>query len=378
MKDIRIAWLLPTAWFYWHPVLSHFAKIFPQARVFTALWPGFAKGYEDSFPVEIVGENRFVAPKRETTGYSRGFTFLSPNIIIRLLQYKPDLIFADSFRIWSLFALLLKPFCAWRVILSYEGSSPTVDYRNSPLRLFLRRLMVRAADAYMTNSQTGKAYLVEVLGAKEELVFARPYEVPDAQSLLSNSTTSVQVPEAKKPIFLFVGHLVPRKGLLLLLQACQQLNKQGCQDYTLWIVGDGEERKAAEMFIQANDLQEQVKLLGKLDYNCLGSYFQAADAFVLPTLEDTWGMVVLEALLFGTPVLCSQWAGAAELITNGENGYVFDPYHPEQLAELMSYFVKNSEQIKKMGEKSKQTMTSHTPIAASVTLAKIVESLCGV
>lgn len=374
MNDRRIAWLLPVAWFYWHPVLSNFAKRFPQAIVFTGLYPGFAKGYEDTFMVEVIGKSKFVSANQETTSYNRGFTLLSPKIIPRLLQYKPDLIFADSFRIWSLFALLLKPFCRWRVILSYEGSSPTVDYLNSPLRLFLRRLMVQLADAYMTNSKAGKSYLVDVLGAKEELVLARPYEVPDARSLMGNSIAPVEVAEFRRPVFLFVGHLVARKGLLFLLQACQQLREQSDSDFTLLVVGDGEQRQEAETFIQAHDLQDQVKLLGKLDYSYLGAYFQTADAFILPTLEDTWGMVVLEALLFGKPVLCSKWAGSSELITDGENGYVFDPYQPEQLAKLMSTLIQDPEQARVMGEKARQTMVDHAPEAVSQSLCQLVET----
>ncbi|MGG6293729.1 glycosyltransferase family 4 protein [Leptolyngbya sp. AN02str] len=377
MNNLRVAWLLPTAWFYWHPVLSHFAKRFPQAIVFTGLYPGFAKGYEDTFKVEVVGKSKFLSRSHETANYNRGFTVLSLKIIPRLLQYRPDVIFADSFRIWSLFALLLKPFCRWRVILSYEGSSPTVDYRNSPFRLSLRRFMVRLADAYMTNSQAGKSYLVDVLGAKEDLVLARPYEVPDARALLGNAIAQVDIPQFQRPTFLFVGHLVERKGLLLLLQACHKVRDQGIHDFTLLVVGDGEQRQEAEVFIQDQGLEEQVKLLGKLDYSHLGDYFQSVDALILPTLEDTWGMVVLEALLFGKPILCSKWAGSSELITDGENGYVFDPRDPEQLAQLMSSLIQHPDQIKAMSEKAKQTMSCYTPAAASNSLAELVESLCG-
>lgn len=372
--DLRIAWILPVAWFYWHPVLSEFTQIFPQTIVFTGLWPGFAEGFKDSFTVKEVGKINFIETSQTSTGYGTGFTYLSPKIVGQLLQFKPDIIFADSFRIWTLFALLLKPLGKWRVILAYEGSSPSVDYRNSVVRLSLRRMMVKASDAYITNSQAGKDYLIKVLNAEESCVFARPYEVPDSKSLsgqLNNAEASS--PKLQRPVFFFVGHLVRRKGLHLLLEACAILQGQGYNEYTLLVVGDGPQREELEAFSKNHNLEEQVKWIGQVNYDRLGAYFQEADVFVLPTLEDTWGMVVLEAMLFGKLVLCSRRAGTAEMIIDGQNGYVFDPNQPEKLAELMHWFINNPTLISIMGEKSKQTIDKYTPEAVSRSLAEVVK-----
>ncbi len=373
INDLRVAWVLPVAWFYWHPVLSNFTKLFPKTKIFTGLWPGFAHGFENSFPIEEVGKMNYLESSQTSTGYGTGFTYLSPKIIGKLLQFKPDVIFADSFRIWTIFVLLLKPLGRWRVILTYEGSSPSVDYRNSALRTFLRRAMVKAADAYITNSKVGKDYLTEFLHADESRVFAMPYEVPDQTSLLGKNNPQTEKSASKRPIFFFVGHLVRRKGVNFLLEACALLQKQGYNDYTLIVAGDGPERAELEAFCQTHNLTDCVKLLGKVDYDSLGTYFQQADVFVLPTLEDTWGMVVLEAMLFGKPVLCSRWAGTAEMIVDGENGYVFDPHQPEKLAELMLWFMNNLNQIPAMGDNSQKIMANHTPELVSQSLTKVVE-----
>lgn len=375
IKNCRVAWLLPVAWFYWHPVLSNFTKLFPRTTIFTGLFPGFARGFETSFLVEEVGKMKYIEASQTATGYGKtGFTYLSPKIVGKLLKFKPDVIIADSFRIWSLFALLLKPLARWRVILCYEGSSPSVDYLNSAPRLSLRRAMVKAADAYITNTKAGKYYLTKVLNAEENRVFAMPYEVPDAKSLLGHpQQAEVSHLELQQPIFLFVGHIVKRKGLHFLLQACSLLMKQGHYNYTLLIAGEGEQREECEAFSKNNNLEDCVKWLGRVDYDQLGAYFQKADVFILPTLEDTWGLVVLEAMLFSKPVLCSKWAGSAELIVDGENGYVFDPHQPEKLAELMLWFMNNLSCIKDMGAKSKEIMANYTPEYVSTSLVKILE-----
>ena len=317
---------------------------------------------------------KYLEASQTATGYGTGFTYLSPKIISELLRFKPDVIFADSFRIWTLFALLLKPVGKWRVILTYEGSSPSVDYRSSAVRTSLRRAMVKAADACITNSQAGKDYLTGFLKAQEDRVFSMPYEVPDSKSLLGQfDNVEAGDSELQRPVFLFVGHLVRRKGIYLLLEACAILQKQGYHDYTLLIAGDGPQREELQAFSKNHDLENCIQWLGRVDYDRLGAYFQKADVFVLPTLEDTWGMVVLEAMLFGKPVLCSKWAGTAEMIVDGKNGYVFDPHQPEKLAKLIHWFMNNIGLVNDMGLASRQIMNSHTPEIVSKSLAKVVE-----
>lgn len=367
----RVAWLIPTAWFCWQPALSKFTQKFSQTTVFTGLWPGFAKGLEDSLNVEVVGERKVISLSKGSNGYGSTFTALSLGIVNKLLKFKPHLIFSSSFGIWTILALLLKPLGKWRVVIAYEGSSPSVDHRGSIVRLLVRRAMVWAADACITNSQAGKAYLTEVLNAKQDCVFVQPYQIPPAQSLLLNCTTSVSNPQPQRPVFLFVGSVIPRKGLHLLLQACTILQRQGYRDYTLLVVGDGPQREELETFCQENNLSESVQWLGRVDYDRINAHFQAADVFILPTLEDTLGLVVLEAMIFGKPILCSKYAGVVEMVVDGENGYHFDPHEPEQLAEVMRCMIEQPALLVSMGKRSQQLVAQYNPEAAAEFLSEV-------
>ncbi len=370
--NLRIAWLLPSAFYYWQPAISKLAQIFPQTTVFTGLWQGFAPGFENSFAVEVL-ERKVIQLTRTSTGYGNNFTYLSLNIINRLLRFKPHLIFTSSFGVWTMLALLLKPLAKWRVVIAYEGSSPSVDYRGSAPRLALRRAMVKAADALITNSKAGKAYLIDILKAKESNVFHQPYEVPATTALVGCTKEDKQsnLHQLQRPVFLFVGGIIPRKGLHLLLEACVVLQKQGYRNYTLLVVGDGAQRQELEAFSQTHELADCVKWAGRVNYGNLGAYFNSADVFVLPTLEDTWGVVVLEAMALGKPVLCSKWAGAAEMVIEGENGYLFEPQQPEELAKVMRRFIEQPNLSKSMGDKSQQLMAQHTPEVAAQFLAKV-------
>ena len=370
--NLRIAWLLPSAFFYWQPAISKLAQIFPQTTVFTGLWQGFAPGFENSFAVEVL-ERKVIQLTRTSTGYGNNFTYLPLNIVSRLIRFKPHLIFTSSFGVWTMLALLLKPLAKWRVVIAYEGSSPSVDYRGSAPRLALRRAMVKAADALITNSKAGKAYLIDILKAKESNVFHQPYEVPATTALVGCTKEDKQsnLHQLQRPVFLFVGGIIPRKGLHLLLEACVVLQKQGYRNYTLLVVGDGAQRQELEAFSQTHELADCVKWAGRVNYGNLGAYFNSADVFVLPTLEDTWGVVVLEAMALGKPVLCSKWAGAAEMVIEGENGYLFEPQQPEELAKVMRRFIEQPNLSKSMGDKSQQLMAQHTPEVAAQFLAKV-------
>jgi len=376
MNDIRVVWLLPVAWFYWQPTLSELAQFFPQTKVFTGLFPGFANGLEGKLDVEVVGRFRVIEINRNEDSYGDNFTYLSPSIIGHLLKTRPHIIFSSSFGVWTILALMLKPLLWYRVVIAYEGSSPGVDYRNSPLRLFVRRLMVWMADACITNSHAGKSYLVDVLNAPKDQVFVEPYEIPDERTLPGESPeVSQNFEHLQRPIFLFVGHLIPRKGLPTLLEASAMLRSRGYSDFTILVVGSGDQQAELEKFCQEHGLSDRVTWVGRVSYDKIGGYFKNSDVFVFPTQEDTWGVVALEAMLLGKPILCSKGAGTSELVMHGENGYVFSPQNVNELADLMQKLLDQPELIQKMSQRSREIMARHTPEASAQCLAEIVKQV---
>jgi glycosyltransferase involved in cell wall biosynthesis len=371
MESPRIAWLLTSGFYYWHPMLCQLTRLYPDTLALTAKWRGYAPGYEDTFKIEVVGERKIVALTKSETSYGSNFTYLPLGVVKSLLRFRPTVIFSNAFGLWTLLAILFKPLGRWKVVIAYEGSSPGVDYRNSPPRLALRRMMVQAADACISNSQAGKAYLIEYLNAKASEVFVQPYEVPAADSLEETAIPPAAIVQARKPIFLYVGSLIPRKGLQFLLDACAELQQQGIESYTLLIVGDGTQRQDLEQFCQQQNITDRVQWIGRVDYGDLGAFFKNADVFILPTLEDTWGVVVSEAMVLGTPVLCSLLAGAKELIQDDENGYCFNPQEAGKLATLMRRFIDDVSLADRLGQKAAQSMQAYSPEEAAKFLGTV-------
>ncbi|MBE9116911.1 glycosyltransferase family 4 protein [Lusitaniella coriacea LEGE 07157] len=379
MKDIRIAWLVPSVELgaYWQPVLREFTQVYPNTLFYTGqVWPGFDPEQPGCSAIEIVGETKFVETQKVETGYGRGFIVVSPSIIGRLLKFKPDIVFPQAFSLWTVFAVLLKPIFGWKLAIIYDGSSPNTDFRDSGFRTVARKWLAKFADAFVSNSEAGKQYLMEALGVPESKIMKRVYLVPDAKALQRRleNTEDIEL-QLKRPTFLYVGRITQRKGIKTLLGACAVLKERGIENFNLLIVGKGDQREELEAFIRENGFEEQVIWAGWVEYGKLGLYFQQADVFVFPTYEDVWGMVVPEAMIFGKPILCSKGAAAAELIEEGQNGYLFDPHNPEDLAEQMLRLIDDPSLIESMGARSREIIAQTTPETAARSFVEATEAI---
>jgi glycosyltransferase involved in cell wall biosynthesis len=127
----------------------------------------------------------------------------------------------------------------------------------------------------------------------------------------------------------FVGRLVAEKGLGILLEALARLSR--AVPWSLTVVGDGPERSAYEAAIVARGLAERVRLLGTLSKAEIGERLRESDALVLPSLGETFGTVLVEAMATGLPVLASR-VGAIPEIVDDETGILVGAGDADALA----------------------------------------------
>lgn len=124
--------------------------------------------------------------------------------------------------------------------------------------------------------------------------------------------------------FLYVGQLIHRKGVDVLVEAFRRYREAG-GTWNLRIIGSGP--------LQDRCTGEGVIFEGFGQARHVAQRMTEARCFILPSREDHWGTVVCEAMACGTPVIASRWVGAAEdLIRTGINGWVFNDMTPEALA----------------------------------------------
>lgn len=129
-----------------------------------------------------------------------------------------------------------------------------------------------------------------------------------------------------------LGNLIQRKGFNYLIDAMEQICNQR-DDVFCFIGGAGPERGSLQRQIDRLHLGEKVRLLGSVPSDILPLWMNACDLFVLPSLSESFGVVQIEALACGKPVVSARNRGSEEVVTSDEYGLLVEPADPEDLAE---------------------------------------------
>jgi D-inositol-3-phosphate glycosyltransferase len=173
----------------------------------------------------------------------------------------------------------------------------------------------------------------------------------------------VGVPEDSHTI-LFVGRIEPLKGIDKLIQAISIIQNNGelrCCPHNLVIIGGEPNAKSEEMNAEMARLQDMVEdlgienfviFLGKQDQQLLPYYYSASEIVVMPSHYESFGMVALEAMACGTPVVASQVGGLAFLVRDGETGFVVPGNDVQMLAKRLVELIKDKDLRNKLGNKS--------------------------
>ncbi|MBI3152322.1 MAG: glycosyltransferase [Chloroflexi bacterium] len=158
---------------------------------------------------------------------------------------------------------------------------------------------------------------------------------------------------------LFVGRIEPLKGIDTLIQAMACLGQQGMRrPVHLAIIGGDVDVSPEDMSDEMARLQKlcdelcmggMVVFLGKRGQDTLPYYYSAAEVVVMPSLYETFGMVALEAMACGTPVIASEVGGLGYLVQNGITGYTIPDSDPEALCEKLSHLLGNADLRNEMG-----------------------------
>jgi D-inositol-3-phosphate glycosyltransferase len=152
-------------------------------------------------------------------------------------------------------------------------------------------------------------------------------------------------------LLLFVGRIEPLKGVETLLRALALLLERGvceCETLCLSIIGgDSEESRAAQnaemerlkALREELGLAKLVTFLGKQDQDALPDYYAAAEAVIMPSHYESFGMVALEAMACGTPVIASEVGGLAFLVRDGETGFHVPDRDPAALSDRICQII---------------------------------------
>ncbi len=156
-------------------------------------------------------------------------------------------------------------------------------------------------------------------------------------------------------VILFVGGDWDRKGLAHAIKAFSLLN---CPEAVLLIIGSGDVVAYQQI---ARDYGVEGKVIFVGQSKEVWQYYAASDALVLPTFNEAFGLVVLEAMSSGLPVLVSSLAGASELVNDGVNGLIInDPSDALEIATKLGTMLFDENLRMSLGKEARQTALKYT------------------
>ncbi len=169
-----------------------------------------------------------------------------------------------------------------------------------------------------------------------------------------------QIKKAAGLRLLYIGTIEPRRNTLFILNLMNELKKRGIA-HTLILIGkykDDEYERVFKKKVQEFDLQSQIMYVSRVEQKYLNQVYRYADVFLLPTIYDIYGMVLLEAMYFGVPTLTTVNGGSNMMIKNGENGFVFDDFNVSRWCDCIETLYNNPQDAKRIGQKGRETINS--------------------
>jgi glycosyltransferase involved in cell wall biosynthesis len=175
------------------------------------------------------------------------------------------------------------------------------------------------------------------------------------------------------PLCLAVGRLAKEKNQGFLLSAFAHILPD-LPNARLVLVGEGDDRQRLQRLAHSLGIRGRVRFAGAVPHEAVGDYYQAADLFLFPSTSETQGIVVLEALAAGLPVVAVTSDAAADLLGDGQGG-VLTPEDPVAFADSALALWEQSERRQGMAEAGRRIAARYAPDACAATMLDLYEEL---
>jgi glycosyltransferase involved in cell wall biosynthesis len=255
---------------------------------------------------------------------------------------------------------------AFAIYSEAPDPAQTLSWFKRMLRKTFGKWVARRANGILAVSHFAIDFYTQ-LGAHHERIYPFGYFRASADR---QSVSDASRRQGRTEV-IFVGQLIRRKGVDILIEAMQPLFAE-YPDLYLTVVGTGEDLPALQALIRQSGTEERITLTGVLPAEQVPARVSAAQALVLPSRWDGWGMVVNEALSVGVPVIVSDRCGVSDLIRHGINGYVFRSEDVEDLRRCLRDFLLKTDDRARL--RSEVAITGQT-ISAKVAARYMIECM---
>ena len=293
-------------------------------------WQGLDKMLPNAQIIKAWGWQISIRRKEKGQVFDKQYIHITPGFLWHLLGFRPDAVISNEMGLRTLIALTYGTVFR-RPVWVWWGGTLHTERKAGFVRKCLRRSVSRWASRWISYGQSSTDYL-QSLGITRDRVLQIQNAV-DERSFTQDSQCASRL--HPRPVLLYVGQFIARKGLELLLNAASIVQREG-QEFSMLLVGSGPDKQMLEQ--HAKDLNlKNVHFQASVPPDRMPSVYRSGDVLVFSTLEDPWGLVVNEAMLSGLPVLCSKYAGCAQELVPPEN--IFDPENAGEFARKLGQAV---------------------------------------
>jgi len=321
-----------------------FLKNGHQIKIITQKYPRRLKNKEFINGIEI-SRYLFFDPKIERLSFriigAYIYTLLLAPInlvkfIFSVKSFKPDIINFHFVGAPTLFLLIYSKLFNTKLIVSLHGADVMALLFKSKMPISLFTKILKKADFVTTNS-------LYILNRANKIA---PF-IKDKSKVIYNGINreelrNVEPYQHKNKYVLSIGRLVNKKGFDVLIEAFNVVTKE-IQDIDLIIAGDGPERDFLEKTIKKLNLEDRVKLYGLVNREEVLKLLKGCEFLILPSREEAFGIVILEAMACIKPVVATRSGGPEEIIEDGINGLLVDKENFQELAEAITNLLNDIE-----------------------------------
>ena len=271
-----------------------------------------------------------------------------------LRHHRISMTLSEGFGRWSVYALISKVAFGTKLAISWERTAWT-DRDNGNLRRMYYRTISRLVDLFIVNGTEAKAQL-KTFASSDAIRAERNYTCHDLFYVDPPSERQ----KGEKLNLLSCAGLIKRKGFHQFLSALATYPKR--HQIALQIIGEGPYESYLKDLVARNSMHETVTFLGRRDRAEICAQLDSCDVFVLPTLEDNWSLVVLEALARHNVVASTPYNGASrDLIVPDETGFVFDPLQERSVHDFLDKAIDRAPEFPRMRKAAAAISQSYHP-----------------
>lgn len=162
-----------------------------------------------------------------------------------------------------------------------------------------------------------------------------------------------------KLVLLSVGNLIKTKGHDITIKALKAIDKLN-YNFKLLIIGDGVEKENLMNLTNKLQLEDKIEFLGQLSHELVMEYMSICDIFVLPSWKEGFGVVYVEAMAHGKPVIGCKGEGIDGIVVDDKNGILVNPKSIDDLYNALKYLIVNDKVREKIGEEARKSIQKYT------------------